>query len=132
MGGKVGENPAALRAAVFSLSSKNLRGAFKRPPAGRGLTNKRRLYISNTELWMVLVFVPMPRNLRLARALLGLCISYRRLHWGLLNAPMISAPMRNAQGRRHRGWRVPYDKKLGGDAPLAWRRVQIYFLSTIP
>ena len=24
MGGKVGENPAALRAAVFSLSSKNL------------------------------------------------------------------------------------------------------------
>ena len=41
MGGKVGENPAALRAAVFSPSSKNLRGgggAFKRPPpAGRGL-----------------------------------------------------------------------------------------------
>ena len=32
MGGKVGENPAALRAAVFSLSSKNLRGAFKLPP----------------------------------------------------------------------------------------------------
>ena len=31
-GGKVGENPAALRAAVFSLASKNLRGAFKRPP----------------------------------------------------------------------------------------------------
>ena len=31
-GGKVGENPAALRDAVFSLSSKNLRGAFKRPP----------------------------------------------------------------------------------------------------
>ena len=38
----MGENPAALRAAVFSLSSKNLRGgAFKRPPppAGRGLTH---------------------------------------------------------------------------------------------
>ena len=36
----MGENPAALRAAVFSLASKNLRGAFKRPPppAGRGLT----------------------------------------------------------------------------------------------
>ena len=34
MGGKVGEkeNPAALRAAVFSLSAKNLRGTFKRPP----------------------------------------------------------------------------------------------------
>ena len=41
MGGKVGENPAALRAAVFLLSSKNLRGgAFKRPPpAGRGLSD---------------------------------------------------------------------------------------------
>ena len=40
MGGKAGENPAALRAAVFSLSSKSLRGggAFKPPPpAGRGL-----------------------------------------------------------------------------------------------
>ena len=37
MGGKMGENPAALRAAVFSLSLKNLREAFKRPPpAGRG------------------------------------------------------------------------------------------------
>ena len=36
MGGKVGENPAALRAVVFSLSSKNLRGgAFKRPPPSR-------------------------------------------------------------------------------------------------
>ena len=40
MGGKVGENPAALRAAVFSLSSKNLRGGRSNapPPAGRGLT----------------------------------------------------------------------------------------------
>ena len=39
MGGKVGENPAALRAAVFSLSSKNLRGGVQTPPppAGRGL-----------------------------------------------------------------------------------------------
>ena len=41
MGGKVGENPAALRAAVFSLSSKNLRGGGRSnaapPPAGRGL-----------------------------------------------------------------------------------------------
>ena len=32
----MGENPAALRAAGFSLSSINLRGAFN-PPAGRGL-----------------------------------------------------------------------------------------------
>ena len=39
MRGKVGENPAALRAAVFSLSSKNLRGGVQTPPppAGRGL-----------------------------------------------------------------------------------------------
>ena len=40
MGGKVGENPAALRAAVFSLASKNLRGGGRSnapPPAGRGL-----------------------------------------------------------------------------------------------
>ena len=41
MGGKMGENPAALCAAVFSLSSKNLRGGGVQtppPPAGRGLT----------------------------------------------------------------------------------------------
>ena len=42
MGAKVGENPAALRATVFSLSSKNLRGGGVQtpppPPAGRGLT----------------------------------------------------------------------------------------------
>ena len=38
MGDKVGENPAALRAAVFLLSAKNRRGVFKHPPAGRRLT----------------------------------------------------------------------------------------------
>ena len=32
MGGKVGENSAALRAAVFSLSSKNLRGGRSNAP----------------------------------------------------------------------------------------------------
>ena len=32
-GGKVGENPAALRAAVFLLSAKNRRGVFKQPPS---------------------------------------------------------------------------------------------------
>ena len=41
MGGKAGENPAALRAAVFLLASKNLRGGGRSnappPPAGRGL-----------------------------------------------------------------------------------------------
>ena len=38
MGSKVGEKPAARSAAVFSLSSKNLRGggAFKRPPPQQG------------------------------------------------------------------------------------------------
>ena len=36
MGGKVGENPAALRAAVFSLSSKYLRGGgVQTPPPSR-------------------------------------------------------------------------------------------------
>ena len=32
MGDKVGENPAALRAAVLLLSAKNRRGVFKHPP----------------------------------------------------------------------------------------------------
>ena len=55
MGGKVGENPAALRAAVFSLSSKNLRGAFKRPPppAGRGLNDIAQKF------WKILGFQKM-------------------------------------------------------------------------
>ena len=37
MGGKVSENPAALRAAVFSLVSKNLKGggAFNPPSRAR-------------------------------------------------------------------------------------------------
>ena len=44
MGGKVGENPAALRAAVFSLSSKNLRrgGVQTPPPPSRARVNPRR------------------------------------------------------------------------------------------
>ena len=32
MGDKVGENPAALRAAVFLLSAKNRRGGVQTPP----------------------------------------------------------------------------------------------------
>ena len=48
MGSKVGENPAALRAAVFSLASKNLRGAFKRPPPSRARVNPRP-----DEVWRV-------------------------------------------------------------------------------
>ena len=44
MGGKVGENPAALRAAVFFVILEKPEGgggAFKRPPppAGRGIIN---------------------------------------------------------------------------------------------
>ena len=39
MGGKVGENPAALRAAFFSLSSKNRRGRSNAPPPSRALVN---------------------------------------------------------------------------------------------
>ena len=34
-------NLAALRAAVFSLSTKNLRGADNRPPPGRARVNPR-------------------------------------------------------------------------------------------
>ena len=51
MGGKVGENPAALRAAVFSLSSKNLRGGGRSnapPPAGRGLIGEA-FFFFNTD-----------------------------------------------------------------------------------
>ena len=53
MGGKVGENPAALRAAVFSLSSKNLRGGggVQTPPS-RARVN---LMTANFEL-----FSPLP------------------------------------------------------------------------
>ena len=42
-GGKVGENLAALRAAVFSLSSKNPRGGGRSnaPPPSRARVNKR-------------------------------------------------------------------------------------------
>ena len=49
MGGKVGENPAALRAAVFSLASKNRRGggAFKRPPPSRARVNNSN-YVSSS------------------------------------------------------------------------------------
>ena len=45
MGGKVGENPAALRAAVFSLILEKPEGgggAFKRPPHSRARVNQRR------------------------------------------------------------------------------------------
>ena len=52
MGGKVGENPAALRAVVFSLSSKNLRrgggGVQTSPPAGRGLNELKRPFFAQT------------------------------------------------------------------------------------
>ena len=43
MGDKVGENPAALRAAVFLLSAKNRMGGgcSNTPPAGRRLTSVR-------------------------------------------------------------------------------------------
>ena len=43
MGDKVGENPAALRAAVFLLSSKNLRGGVQTPPPpSRARVNTRQ------------------------------------------------------------------------------------------
>ena len=45
MGGKVSENPAALRAAVFSLSSKNLRGGGVQtpPPPSRARVNRIKM-----------------------------------------------------------------------------------------
>ena len=48
MGGKVGENPGALRAAVFSLSSKNLRGGGVQtpPPHSRARVNQAVFYTS--------------------------------------------------------------------------------------
>ena len=59
----MGENPVALRAAVFSLSSKNLRGAFKRPPppppppAGRGLRYRdNAIFLSVSVYLFPLVF----------------------------------------------------------------------------
>ena len=44
-GGKVGENPAALRAAVFSLASKNLRGGGRSnaPPPSRARVKNQRM-----------------------------------------------------------------------------------------
>ena len=51
MGGKVGENPAALRDAVFSLSSKNLRGGrSNNPPVGRGLTSPSRSPVASLRI----------------------------------------------------------------------------------
>ena len=45
MGDKVGENPAALRAAVFLLSAKNRRGGvFKHPPPSRAKVNQPSAY----------------------------------------------------------------------------------------
>ena len=53
MGGKVGENPAALRAAVFSLSSKNLRGGGRSnaSPAGRGLNEDYDCSLNYSIYW---------------------------------------------------------------------------------
>ena len=44
-GGKVGENPAALRAAVFSLASKKPEGGVQTPPP----PSRARVKINNTK-----------------------------------------------------------------------------------
>ena len=49
MGDKVGENPAALRAAVFLLSAKNRKGGVQTPPAGRRL---KKLMESSSNLFL--------------------------------------------------------------------------------
>ena len=53
MGGKVGENPAALRAAVFSLASKTWGGGGGRsnapPPAGARVNETAQLH--TVKIW---------------------------------------------------------------------------------
>ena len=55
-GGKVGENPAALRTAVFSLSSINLRGGggFKRPLA-RGVRGAGEISAKFSKKWVAII-----------------------------------------------------------------------------
>ena len=60
MGDKLGENPAALRGAVFFLSAKNRRrGVFKHPPAGRRLT---RALMGSGELRVLMGWWPVGKE----------------------------------------------------------------------
>ena len=52
MGDKVGENPAALGAAVFLLSAKNRRGVFKHPPS-RAKVNRIKMKYIDFESWTI-------------------------------------------------------------------------------
>ena len=68
MGGKVGENPAALRAGVFSLFSKNLRGCSNAPPPSS------RVRVNG---WFELVGLDLKRtDVRRARGYFGRCIGF--------------------------------------------------------
>ena len=49
MGDKVGENPAALRAAVFLLSAKNRRGGGVQTPPSRAMVNITRNLLQKNE-----------------------------------------------------------------------------------
>ena len=75
MGSKVGENPAALRAAIFSLSSKNLRGRSTPPPPSRARV--KSISIRSPTL-PVLTFVQYIHSLTSPATTLGvLCNAYR-------------------------------------------------------
>ena len=54
-GGIVGENPAALGAAVFSLSSKNLRGGVQTPPS-RARVKTYRVFLPLVDAMRCVVF----------------------------------------------------------------------------
>ena len=83
MGDKVGENPAALRAAVFLLSSKNLRGGgggvqTPPPPAGRGLTISFKLanesgFLAPTVDWWRTLSVPRVERSNTVRFCFDIC-----------------------------------------------------------
>ena len=73
MGGKQGENPAALRAAVFSLSSKNLRGGGRSnaPPSRARVNTVSRVELNQHDLSQQLIRINF-RNKRLSHELIRL------------------------------------------------------------
>ena len=107
MGGKVGENPAALRAAVFSLSSKNLRGGGRSnaPPPSRARVNLTRLPVRRS---INLTRLPLRRSVNLTRLPVRRSINLtrlpvRRLYRRLTSEEMSLRTCRLAY-RSHRKW----------------------------
>ena len=81
MGGKVGENPAALRAAVFSLSSKNLRGGgdVQTPPP----PSRARVNLSN----MLTAWAIAPAVEQIASPVTGICPRSENLNFNANYVP---------------------------------------------